>query len=57
MAEILTMKPKVATEAETCRRIYENMNFDPSNIVFAPAFCKRAREEYARRCAELPEAC
>lgn len=51
------MKPKVATEAETCRRIYENMNFDPSNIVFAPAFCTRAREEYARRCAELPEAC
>ena len=57
MAEILEMKPKQATEAETCRRIYETLNFDPSNIVFAPAFCTRAREEYVRRAADLPEAC
>ena len=57
MAEILTMKPKDATEAENCRRIYENLNFDPSNVVFAPAFCTRAREEYVRHSADLPEAC
>ncbi len=59
MAEILTMKPKDTTEAEPCQRMYENMNFDPSNLVFAPAFCTRARarEEYARRTADLPEAC
>ena len=42
MAEILTMKPKDTTEAEPCQRMYENMNFDPSNLVFAPAFCTRA---------------
>lgn len=57
MAEILEMKPKPATEAETCRRIYEKLNFDPSNVVFAPNFCTRAREEYTRRGADLPEAC
>ena len=57
MAEILKLKPKDATEAETCRRIYENLNFDPSNVVFAPSFCARAREEYARRPTDLPEAC
>lgn len=57
MAEILKMKPKETTEADTCRRIYENMNFDPSNIVFAPTFCTRAREEYVRGDAGLPEAC
>lgn len=57
MAEILKMTPKETTEAETCRRIYQNLNFDPSNIVFAPAFCARAREEYTRRNADLPEAC
>ena len=61
MAEILTMKPKDTTEAEPCQRMYENINFDPSNLVFAPAFCTRARararEEYARRTADLPEAC
>ncbi len=57
MAEILTLKPKEQTEAETCRRIYKDMNFDPSNVVFAPTFCARAREEYARRTTNLPEAC
>ena len=57
MAEILTMKPKDTTEAETCQRMYENMNFDPSNLVFAPAFCTRPRKEYARRTADLLEAC
>ena len=57
MAEILELKRQDATEAETCRRIYENMNFDPSNVVFAPNFCTRAREEYIRRSADLPEAC
>ena len=57
MAEILELKPKDATEAETCRRIYESLNFDPSNVVFAPNFCTRAREEYVRRGADLPEAC
>ncbi len=57
MAEILTLNRKEATEAEKCRRIYENLNFDPSNIVFAPAFCTRAREEYVRGAADLPEAC
>ena len=57
MAEILTMKPKDTTEAETCQRMYENMNFGPSNLVFAPAFCTRPREEYARRTADLLEAC
>lgn len=51
------MTPKETTEAETCRRIYETLNFDPSNIVFAPAFCARAREEYTRRNVDLPEAC
>ena len=57
MAEILTLKPKEQTEAETCRRIYKDMNFDPSNVVFAPTFCARAQEEYARRTTNLPEAC
>ncbi len=57
MAEILTLNRKEATEAEKCRRIYENLNFDPSNIVFAPAFCTRAREEYVRGATDLPEAC
>ena len=57
IAEILTMKPKDTTEAEPCQRMYENMNFDPSNLVFAPAFCTRPREECARRTADLLEAC
>ena len=57
MADILEMKPRVVTEAETCRRIYENLNFDPSNVVFAPNFTAQAREEYLRRGADLPEAC
>lgn len=57
MADIIDIKPKEATEAETCRRIYEKLNFDPSNVVFSPIFCARAREEYVRRGADLPEAC
>ncbi|MEM7271145.1 MAG: hypothetical protein AAF401_18045 [Pseudomonadota bacterium] len=49
MAEKTNTERDVRSGAELCRDIYEKLNFDPSNVVFSPAFAARAKEEYARR--------
>ena len=49
MAEIVAFKPRPRRDAETCAEIYARLNYEMSNVVFSPDFCREAREEYARR--------
>lgn len=49
MADIIELKTREETEAERAADLYRRMNFDTSNVVFAPTFCARAREAYAKR--------
>ena len=49
MVEIIKLQPLRKPEADQTAEFYRRMNFDTSNVVFAPAFCARAQEAYAKR--------
>lgn len=42
--------------AATCAMLYASLKFDPSNVVFAPAFCTKARDAYDNRNLPVKEA-
>lgn len=46
MADIVNLTTAASSRPKTRKEIYEVLNIDPSNVVFAPAFCDRAREVY-----------
>ena len=55
MAEIVMLRPNSKPDADSCRKLYQRMQFETSNVVFAPAFCKKAEEIYRTRDFKRPE--